>query len=134
MNSDTIIIQKESRTLTLAPQSRSIALLAESRAIALEEYPMALLASKQHTVGDTRRWTVRYKRWLDNTVNIKTITVTSSSATCTIGMPAPAIVGSDVQFFLTGGVLNETLTVSLQMVDSVGNTKNDTISYTVVAP
>lgn len=131
---DLIIVQKESRLLALVPESRRIDLLAESRAITLEKYPMTLLASKQHTVGDTRRWTVRYKRWLDNTVNIQSINVTSSSPTCTIGASAPVIVGSDVQFYLTGGALNETLTVSLAMTDSIGNVKNDTVAFTVVAP
>lgn len=129
-----IVVQQESRLLELRQESRVIELVAESRLLELESYPMTLLASKQHTVGDTRRWTVRYKKWLDNTVNIKTINVTSSSATCTIGTPAPAIVGSDVQFFLTGGVLDEVLTVSLSMTDSIGNIKNDSIQFMVVSP
>jgi hypothetical protein len=91
-----------------------------------------LLASKQHTESDKRRWTVRYGRWLDNTATIDTINVTSSSDTCTVDTPA-TILGQDVVFFLNGGVLGETFTVTLVMVDSFLNKKTDTISFHVVA-
>lgn len=92
-----------------------------------------LLGSKSHTVGDTKVWTVDFSRWLANTATIQTITVTSSSTTCTIS-PAPVVLGQQIQFILTGGVLGETPTVSLKMVDSFGNTKNDTIAFCVLAP
>lgn len=93
-----------------------------------------LLGSKTHTQGDTRRWTVSYDRWLANTATVKSCTVTSSSTTCTIGTPAPTVLGNDVVFFLTGGSLNEQLTVSLAMTDSFSNVKHDTISFVCVAP
>lgn len=131
---DVIDIPTEKRLIEVMNSSRLVELQAENRTIELESFPMTLLASKQHTVGDTRRWTVRYKRWLDNTVGIKTITAVSSSTTCTIGTPAPVILGQDVQFYLTGGALNETLTVTLTMTDTIGNVKNDTLVFTVVAP
>jgi hypothetical protein len=95
---------------------------------------MSLLASKIHTQGDTKRWTVCYDAWLDNAATIQTITVHSSSTTCTVTTPAPTILGGDVVFFLTGGTLNEQLTISLTMTDTLGNIKNDTIAFTVVAP
>ncbi len=37
-------------------------------------------------------------------------------------------------FFLTGGSLNEALTVSLQIGDTLGEVKNDTINFNVIAP
>lgn len=91
-----------------------------------------LLGSRQHTVGDIKRWTLDYCRWLDNTATLVTAVVTSSSATCTV--TGATILGPKVIFFLNGGVLNETLTVSVAITDSLGNTKHDTIAFTVLAP
>lgn len=44
------------------------------------------------------------------------------------------VLGPNVNFFLSGGTRNERLMVALQMTDNVGNIKNDTIAFTVVAP
>lgn len=93
---------------------------------------MALLASRQHTENDTRRWRVDYSRWLDNTAMIDSATVTSSSTTCTVTPPA-TVLGNEVVFFLTGGILGETFIVTLVMTDSFGNIKTDTISFHVIA-
>ena len=90
-----------------------------------------LLGSRNHTLSDTRRWVIDYSRWLDNTVHVQTATVTSSSTTCTI--KSNMTEGDTVVFFLTGGVLGETCTVTIQIVDTNGNTKTDTLAFTVVA-
>jgi hypothetical protein len=92
---------------------------------------MALLGSKQHTIGATTRWVVRYEKWLTDTATIDQINVQSDSATCTVG--DIKILGHDIIFFLAGGVLSERLTVSLTMTDDLGNIKPDTIAFTVVA-
>jgi len=92
---------------------------------------MALLGSKQHTEGDTRRWTVNYDRWLANTASIEQVDVQSDSLTCTIGNIQ--ILGRDIVFFLEGGNLSERVNVSLTMTDDLGNIKHDTIVFTVVA-
>jgi len=92
---------------------------------------MALLGSKQHTEGDTRRWTIHYEDWLANGANIEQIDVQSDSLTCTIG--EVTILGPDVFFLLAGGVLNERVNVTLTMGDNLGNIKHDTIAFTVVA-
>jgi hypothetical protein len=42
--------------------------------------------------------------------------------------------GHQAIFFLSGGIVNEQLTVTLVMTDSLGNIKNDTINFIVVAP
>jgi hypothetical protein len=47
---------------------------------------------------------------------------------------APTILGKDVQFFVAGGTLGETATITLTMTDSFGNVKTDTLAFTVVAP
>lgn len=91
-----------------------------------------LLASRSHTAGDTRRWEIDYSRWLDNTVDIDTADVTSSSTSCTV--QSSEVLGDTVIFFLTGGNVGETFTVSLQVNDTVGNTKTDTIAFTCIAP
>lgn len=93
---------------------------------------MALLASKQHTEGDTRRWRINYSRWLDNTATIEQVDVTSPSPTCTISNAQ--ILGQDVIFFLNNGVLGETFTVRIAITNSFDNVKTDTISFHVVAP
>ena len=91
-----------------------------------------LLGSKSHTAGDTRRWEIDYSRWLDNTVDIESVDVTSSSTTCTV--QSNEILGDTVIFFLTGGTVGETLTVTLAMQDTAGNTKTDTLSFHVISP
>lgn len=90
-----------------------------------------LLGSRNHTLGDTRRWVIDYSRWLDNTVHVSLATVTSSSTTCTI--KNSVVEGDTVVFFLTGGALGETCTVTIQMTDTNGNVKTDTMSFTVYA-
>jgi hypothetical protein len=62
--------------------------------------------SKQHTSGNTKRWTVNYVRWLDNSAEIERIDVQSSSATCTVSQP-PQILGRAVSFFLNGGMVGD---------------------------
>jgi hypothetical protein len=93
---------------------------------------MALLGSFRHTENDTKRWVVDYDCWLANTASIEQIDVQSSSTTCTVGNIS--ILGHSIVFFLSGGTLNEQLTVSLTMTDDLGNIKNDTIAFTCVAP
>lgn len=90
-----------------------------------------LLASKQHTVGDTRLWTVSYDGWLDENAAVTSVTVNSDSLSCTVG--TTTILGPEVQFKLIGGALNERFIVTLAMTDNVGNIKHDTIAFTVVA-
>lgn len=91
-----------------------------------------LLASRTHTVGDVRRWIIDYDKWMDNTAEIQTAEVTSSSTTCTI--TGKQALGREVQFFLNGGVEGETFMVSIQIIDSIGNTKHDHMQFTVIAP
>lgn len=93
---------------------------------------MALLGSRQHTEGDTRRWTVKYHRWLDNTATIITADVVSLSPTCTVSQIK--VLGQDVVFLLVGGELGETFTVTITITNSFGNIKTDTISFHVVSP
>lgn len=92
-----------------------------------------LLGSKQHTANDIKRWIIDYSKWLENPASIVSATVTSSSTSCTITPPA-TVLGKEVIFFLSGGTVGESLTVSIAMIDSNTNNKHDTIKFTVVAP
>jgi hypothetical protein len=75
---------------------------------------------------------VDYDDWLDNAATIEQIDVESNSATCTVGNVS--ILGREIVFFLSGGVVNEQVTLSLVMTDSLENVKNDTVSFVIVAP
>jgi hypothetical protein len=116
-----LTIREESFTITVPPEWRTIRVL-----------DTMLIASKQHTEGDTRQWTIQYGRWLDNTATIEQVDAQSDSDTCTVN--TPVILGTDVVFLLSGGTLGERVTVGLTMTDSLGNIKHDTIKFTVVAP
>lgn len=94
---------------------------------------MGLLASKKHTAGNRRRFVVDYRDWLCDGVWIVTATVTSSSLTATIDTVS-VVEGKQIVFFVNGGVLNESFTVTLVATDSKTEVKNDTITFTVVAP
>jgi hypothetical protein len=93
-----------------------------------------ILASKTHTAGNTTRWTLDYTRWLDNAATIVSAEITTPSVTCTVDPASVTVLGREVVFFLSGGAVGETLMASIVMEDSFGNIKNDSISYTVVAP
>jgi hypothetical protein len=125
-----VFLAKEERTIVAPGEVRVIAVPDESRVIKVGS--MTLLASKKHTEGDTRLWTVDYENWLDNTAMIESIDVQSSSSTCTVSSD-PTITGPVITFHLTGGTLNERFTISLVMADSFGNVKHDTIAFMVVA-
>jgi hypothetical protein len=128
MNDDIIIVPGESRTLAIAEEDFTIRVPAEWRKIRILE--TMLVASKQHTEGDSRRWTVQYDRWLDNTAQIETIDIQSNSLTLTV---APGeILGTDVTFVVSGGVVGEVATIALVMTDDRGNVKHDTIRFVVI--
>jgi hypothetical protein len=91
-----------------------------------------ILASKSHTAGDAIRWKIDYDRALDNAAEITGMAITSSSID--LGITNIQMLGRHIYFFLSGGAVNEQVTLKLTMTDNFGNIKNDTIHYTVVAP
>lgn len=90
------------------------------------------LAKASHTVGNRIRFIIDYSDWLDDGVTVSAGAVTSSSTTATIN--GTLAIDNKVLFYVNGGVLAETFTVSIQMTDSKGEIKNDTMAFTVVAP
>jgi hypothetical protein len=93
-----------------------------------------LLTSKNHTAGDTTRFVLAYGQWMDNAATITSATFASSSATLTVDPAKVQMLGRDVVFFVAGGAIGETATVTVTMQDSFDNVKIDTLAFTVVAP
>jgi len=94
-----------------------------------------LLGTRNITQGDTRRVVLDYSGWLTTGVVLETITV--SVPTGTTSTVQGAVLTEDYRhaiFYVTGGILNENFTVAIQITDSAGETVNDTIVFTVVAP
>jgi hypothetical protein len=54
------------------------------------------------------------------TITTKTVTVPTGLTLSPAGKPAPAIVGSTVVFWLTGGTLNSTYDITVHIVTSAG--------------
>jgi hypothetical protein len=94
---------------------------------------MALLATKTHTVGNRTRWIVDYSDWLCSEV-LATWAVVSSSSTASVDTESFNPGQTQVIFFLNGGLLNETFTVTLTVSDALSQIRIDTIDFTVVAP
>lgn len=91
---------------------------------------MSVLGKRPHTVGNRKRFVVNYSRWLPEGVTIASQSETSSSLTATVdGVTAK---DHHLTFFTNGGTLNETFTVSVQITDTLGQIKNDTVEFTVV--
>jgi hypothetical protein len=126
----TVTVPAEDRVLTIREESFIITVPPEWRKIKVLE--TMLIASKQHTAGDTRKWIIDYERWLDNAAKIVSAEVTSSSTTCTID--SSEVNGKEVVFMLTGGDPEEILTVTLKMTDNFDNIKTDTIKFTCIQP
>ena len=98
-----------------------------------------LLGSQNITHGDTRRYTVSYEEFLIKGAVLATVTVTvSAGATSTVGSGATVakltVDEKWIIFWLTGGTLGEKFTVNIQVTDSLSETVNDTIDFTVIAP
>lgn len=92
---------------------------------------MTTLAKRPHTVGNKKRYTVNYGRWLPEGVTIASSSVTTTDTSVTITVAASA--DHRLTFFVEGGTLNQTFTVSVQITDSIGQIKNDTIEFSVVS-
>lgn len=91
------------------------------------------IAKRNHTIGDRRRYIVDYRGWLDEKRAITGHTVTSSSATATVDDDSVRD-ASQVLFFINGGALNETFTVTVSITCSDTEIRHDTVSFTVIAP
>ena len=105
-----------------------------------------LLATKQFTLGDTVQYTIDYREHpgsgpynivppfpVRDGDSITTATVVSTSSDVTI-TNVSVKEGHKVFFVLSGGVLNETFTVTITINTDNTETFVDTIIFTVVSP
>ena len=91
-----------------------------------------LITRKPQTVGDRRKYIVDYSQWLDTGV---TLTAgAASTASLTASIDTVSFTASTLIFFVNGGIINEIFTVALQITDSTGEIKHDTLEFFVIAP
>lgn len=91
-----------------------------------------VLARRVLTAGDKRLIKIDYSQWLPDGVTLVSATATDDSANTTIS--TPSVFASHITFFISGAVANETFTISVQVVDSLTQIKNDTINCAVIEP
>ena len=88
----------------------------------------------KHTVGNTRRFVVDYRDWMNRGTTMTAFTaVVSAGAVATVS--GAAIQGDDTGvFFVAGGLLDEEFTVTLTLTTSYGEIKIDEVPFVVVSP
>lgn len=93
------------------------------------------LASRNIGVNDTRLYVIDYSDFLVKGAVLTGVTITlPAGITSTKGAITLRPDDKKVQFFITGGVLNEAFTASVQATDNTGQIVHDTVSFLVVAP
>jgi hypothetical protein len=97
-----------------------------------------LIASRQHTAGNSTRYWVNYIDWLDDG---RTLVAAGCSAALAPGstvtdvtVTISTVTADKLYFFVTGGSLNEAFTVQVTAKDTLGEIVIDTIQFTVVQP
>ena len=97
-----------------------------------------LLGQKSQGVGDTIRYRITYENWLEEGESLATpvsvvLDPASTGKDATIG--SVSITPSNhVIFTVSGGSVNETFTFDVQVHNSRGEIKNDTLAITIVQP
>lgn len=127
---ETFIVPPEYRLIERPGESRELYRPADPALIVIGDD--MVLGSKKHTVGATKIWTVDYSVWLDNAASIAQFNAVSSSETLTVGQTQ--ILGKEATFTVTGGAVNEQVTITLTVSDTFGNVQPDTVLFMVVAP
>lgn len=94
---------------------------------------MALLASRNITVGAYTRWVVDYSDWLQCGATLGVVAAVSSS-TATVDTVSKNPENTQVIFYVSSATLNEVFTVTLTVSDTLSQVKIDTVEFTVVAP
>lgn len=92
------------------------------------------LGQQNITAGDIRRYQVDYCQFLQQGETLSSSTLTDTGPTSTVQGAFFDATGTQLYFFVTAGILGEIFVVNLQVKTTFGETVNDTISFTVVAP
>jgi hypothetical protein len=90
-------------------------------------------STKTHIVADVIQYFIDYGQALREGDWLASAVVTSSSATATVSATI-VLQGRTVRFLLTGGVLNETFTITVQATNNNAEIMHHVITFTVVAP
>lgn len=94
-----------------------------------------LLGQQQITTGDKRRYQVDYTQFLQFGEVLTTSSVSvNSGATSTASGAYFDVTETQLYFFVVGGKLGESFTVSIQVGTNFGEVVNDTIAYMVISP
>jgi len=98
-----------------------------------------LLGRRAHGAGDHIRYVVEYDNWLLPGESLVSGTVvlapefTATVTDVTIGTPV-VNPSNELVFMMSGGSVDEIFTLDVQIVNSRGEIKNDTIEFFVTAP
>lgn len=98
-----------------------------------------LLGRREHTAGNKTRYVVEYENWLLPGESLSTGTVVldpAFTATVTDIVISGVVTNSsnELVFFLDGGSVDEIFTLDVQITNSRGEIKNDTVEFFVTAP
>lgn len=97
-----------------------------------------LLGTKLHTAGNTRRFQIDYSNWLEEGESLSSGTVVKPPGVAlpdiTLSPAASVLNSTHLLFTMAGGSANEAFTLNVQITNSRGEVKNDTVGFTVVAP
>lgn len=92
-----------------------------------------MLARREHTEGNTRRFIVDYRSWMNRGTTMQSFAVEADSDDITIS--GVAIQGDDTGvFLLSGGTTGDQFNVTLTLTTSYDEIKIDTVPFLVVAP
>lgn len=92
-----------------------------------------MIAQRRHTQGNTRRFIVDYRAWMNRGTTMAVFAAVVDNAHITIS--GVAIQGDDTGVFLvSGGTAGDTFTVTVTLTTSYGEIKKDSIPFLVVAP
>jgi len=96
-----------------------------------------LLGTRLHTAGNLTRYIVDYTDWLQEGATLAplsgTVTLAPQAGVTDVVITAVTITPSNqLHFFMTATVVNETFTLDVQVTDSRGEIKNDTLAFRVI--
>ena len=86
------------------------------------------------TTGDARRYQVDYTPFLQQGEVLTSFTVSDNGPTSTTQGGFFDVTETQLYFFVTGGIVGENFTVSVQVKTSYGQTVNDTLAFSVISP
>ncbi len=91
-----------------------------------------LLGNRHITAGDTRRYLIDYREFLQPGDTVSAVTVTTTSTHSSVGVIQRDVMDTRVFFFILAGAAGEVFTVAVQITTVFGEIVNDTIDFQTV--